>query len=119
MAKCICYTIKDVEDAFSHIKLDIIKDYGSVLYNNVLHTWDDGKRLLAKCKTCGGYLLIQMSEFHSFSGDDSYYDDYFPIDSPDVADELNKKYNGYEIEKCFTECFICKTNNKLHFVNNN
>lgn len=101
MAKCIGFQLENVIEAFQHMEYEVIHDYGDHAYGHYLYAWDEGKRLLGKCKKCGGYILIQKSEFHSFMGDDSYYTDYFPVDSEQEADKLNKKYDGYELEKKF------------------
>lgn len=39
-------------------------------------------------------------------GDDDYYTDYIPVSSPKEVDELNKNYNGYELEKECKEIFV-------------
>lgn len=108
MAKCIGFQLEMVTDALEHMDYEIIRDYGDYAYGHFLYTWDDGKRLLGRCRKCGGYILIQTSEFHSFTGDDSYYTDFFPVDSEQEADELNMKYNGFEIESKFNEKYIIR-----------
>lgn len=113
MAKCIGFQMKDVNAALQHMDYEIIRDYGDQAYDHYLHTWDDGKRLLGKCRKCGGYLLIQKSEFHSFTGHDSYYKDIFPVDSENEAEEMNKRFDGFEIEEKFPGTYIindeCRT----------
>ena len=106
MAKCIGFQMKSVEEAIEHMDYEIVRDYGDYAYGNYLYTWDDGNRLLARCKKCGGYILIQHSEFHSAIGDDSYYTDYFPVDSEREAEELNKQYGGFAIEEEFPGKYI-------------
>ena len=114
--KCRAFDFEDLKAAWNHMNYEIVKDYGDYAYGHYLHTWDDGKRMLARCKTCGGFILIQKSEFHSFSdGDDSYYTDYFPVEDEKEADLLNKRYNGFEIEKEFPERYLCMTNLRLHW----
>ena len=114
--KCKAFDFEDVMAAWEHLDFEIVKDYGNHAYGHPLHTWDDGKRMLARCKTCGGYILIQESEFHSFTdGDDSYYTDYFPVDNEEEAEKLNEMYNGFEIEKAFPERYLCMTNLRLHW----
>lgn len=96
---CIGFEMEDAAEAYKHMDPELVEDYGDMAYGNILHTWDDGERYLCRCKTCGGYILVQNSEFHDMSGgDDSYYTDYFPVDSPEAADELNRKYNGFDLE---------------------
>ncbi len=64
-----------------------------------------------------GYILIQNSEFHSFSDntDDSYYTDYFFLESAEEADELNARYDGFEIERKYKQKYLCITNGRLHW----
>jgi hypothetical protein len=104
----------DPAEAYRHIKIEKVADYGRSLYGHALYTWDDGCRFLAKCGRCGGYILIQRSEYHSFSDDpDSYYTDFFPVSSPEEADELNRKYSGFAIEREFKERYLTETNGSL------
>ena len=96
---CIGFNMKDASEAYRHMDLECVEDYGDFAYGHQLHTWDDGKRLLCRCRACGGYVLVQKSEFHDMAdGDDSYYRDLFPVDSPEEAEELNRKYDGFSIE---------------------
>lgn len=114
--KCQAFDFEDAEEAWEHMSLEILRDYGDFAYGHSLHTWDDGKRMLARCKTCGGFILIQKSEFHSFSdGDDSYYTDYFPVEDEKEADKFNKMYSGFDIEKAFPERYLCMTDLRLHW----
>ena len=75
----------------------MLKDYGDMCNGHCLHTWDDGKRLLCQCSACGGLVLVQQSERHIFDYDD-YYTDYFAVDSPEEAEQLNESYGGFAIE---------------------
>ena len=113
MARCIGFTMKDVAAAYEHMEFELVEAYGDSAYGHYLHTWDDGGRSLFRCRNCGGYVLAQKSEYHGLSDDDSYYRDYFPVDSPQEADELNRKYNGFEIENRFPEKYIMWTNGEL------
>ena len=80
-------------------------------YGHPLYVWDDGRRILGKCIHCGGYVLIQKSEFHSFTdAPDGYYTDYFPVSSLAEADELNRKYDGFAIEREFQGRYLMETN---------
>lgn len=97
---CIGFSMDDAAEAFEHMDKEIVKDYGDTWGKNILHTWDDGHRVLLRCKRCGGYMLLQLSEFHGM-GDDDYYADYFPVSGPREAEELNEKYDGEEIEESF------------------
>lgn len=114
---CIGLEFDDAKAAWAHMQFTIVKDYGDYAYGHFLHTWDDGGRMLAQCKTCGGYILIQRSEYHSFSedSDDGYYSDYFPVDGPEAAEELNRKYDGCRIETDFPSRYLCRTNLKVHW----
>lgn len=96
---CIGFEMEDAAEAYAHMDLKLVEEYGQKAYGNYLYTWDDGERYLCKCKSCGGYVLVQSSEYHDMSGgEDCYYVDYFPVDSPEAADELNRKYDGFDIE---------------------
>ena len=59
---CIGFEMPDAAEAWEHMKFEIVKDYGDYAYGHCLHTWDDGKRMLARCRTCGGYILIAYAE---------------------------------------------------------
>ena len=109
-----CYT--DPKEAYKRLKYVKVKDYGDYQYGHNLHTWDDGGRVLGKCINCGGFLLIQSSEYHSFSdAPDSYYTDFFPVSSAEEADELNRKYDGYEIEREYKDRYLMETNGSLRW----
>lgn len=57
---------------------------------------------MVKCKDCGSYVLIQQSEFLSFTdAPNGYYTDYFAVDGPDEAQELNLKNDGFQLESHF------------------
>ncbi len=98
---CVFFEDKDnIKDALR--RLDKIEDYGSTYVDEnkktiVLYTWDDGGRFLTRCSECGNYVLVQKSEIHLLE-EDVYYTDYIAVDSPKHAQELNKNYNGFEIE---------------------
>ncbi len=97
---CIAFSMDDAEKAYEHIDRERVKDYGDTCGKNLLHTWDDGHRVLMRCKNCGGYFLLQLSEFHGME-DDSYFADYFPVSGPKEAQMINEKYNGEKIEEEF------------------
>ena len=84
--------------------------YGSSSEGKQLHTWDDGERILYRCRKCGGYFLLQDSEFHNFQGDDRFYSDYFPIFDPQEAERLNREYDGYELEMSFPGRYLVQDN---------
>lgn len=113
--KCLAFEMDDLKKAWEHMRLETVKDYGDRAYDHNLHTWDDGGRFLAKCKNCGGYVLVQKSEYHSTFGDDAYYTDYFPVKDAEEADLFNRKYDGFSIEKEFPERYLCRTNLNIHW----
>lgn len=94
---CVAFSMDDAEEAYRHIDRERIKDYGDRCGKNYLHTWDDGQRILMRCKKCGGYFLLQLSERHGME-DDSYYHDYFPVAGPHEARIINETYDGEKIE---------------------
>ena len=115
---CECFTYKDPKEAYLHIwskRLKQVLNYGRKQYGHYLHTWDDGERFLARCGACGGYILVQASEFHGIDVDDSYYTDFFPVSSPGEADELNRKYDGFTIEFEFGKRYLMETNGSLRW----
>lgn len=99
---CIGFSMEDAKKAYEHMDKELVKDYGDICGKNILHTWDDGHRALLRCKNCGGYILLQFSEFHGMD-DDCYYVDYFPVTGPKEAQEINEKYNGEKIEEEFPQ----------------
>ena len=112
--------MEDAKGALEHIKdnSEKITKYSESSYNYPLYTWDDGYRMLLRCKECNSYILLQSSEFHSFYGEDSYYKDYFPVSSIEEAEELNRKYSGSKIEKEFTDKWLSVSNSKCNWINN-
>ena len=94
---CIAFSVEDAEEAYKHIEKERVKDYGARCGNSILHTWDDGQRLLMRCKKCGGFFLLQVSEFHGVE-EDRYYQDLFPVAGPNEALTINKTYDGETIE---------------------
>ena len=111
---CEAFSFDDAVEAHKHIKSIPLIDYGDRQYGHFLHTWDDGGRRLVKCANCGGLILIQSSEFHSFSDSpDSYYVDYFPVSSSEEADEINRRYSGSEIEYGFPKRYLMRTNGRV------
>lgn len=94
--RCIAYEMENPQKAYEHITYEIVKDYGDFAYGHALYTWDDGKRYLARCKNCGGYILVQKSEYHG--EEDGYYTDYFFVSDEKEAEEINQKYDGFQLE---------------------
>lgn len=104
---CHIFSQNDTKNLFHTFKYDVVEDYGDTCNGHPLHTWDDGKRMLVRCKTCGAYVLIQRSEYHSFTdAPDGYYLAYFSVSGPADARELNRKYDGFQLETQFKEPHI-------------
>lgn len=104
---CAGFSMENAEEAYLHMKeKEQVQFYGSVCGNNNLYTWDDGYRTLMRCKNCGGYILVQISEFHGME-DDMYYADYFPVSGPEEAGLLNREYDGFAIEEKFPGKWMC------------
>lgn len=99
---CIAFGMDDPREAYAHISRNAkrVAGYGDWCNGHSLHTWDDGSRSLLRCDACGGYLLLQLSEFHGL-GHDCYYVDYFPLSGPEEAEGLNATLGGFEIERRF------------------
>lgn len=100
------------------IKMVIIKRYGDTFYNadksvkHYLHTWDDGGRYLIQCPQCGAYFLVQKSEFHS--SEDSYYTDWFQVESIQYAEMINEELSGFDIEMEYDAPTFFETNGNFH-----
>lgn len=102
---CHIYEIADAKEAYGSFRGELIKEYGdavtlddgTVLHDNYM--WDDGRRSLVRCKKCGGLLIMQSSEFHSFTDSpDGYYQDWIPVASEKEADLLNILLGAMEME---------------------
>lgn len=112
---CCIFSYSIAEEAAKNLDFEIVEKYGDTFYNadgsvkHYLHTWDDGYRVLLRCKKCGSLLLKQNSEFHSFGGDDSYYTDLFPVNSSEEALMYNEKYSGIELEREYVGRWIRST----------
>ena len=116
MKSCIAFEMDDPQAAYEHIKPEVLINYGDEAYGKCLHMRDDGSRVLVRCKVCGGMILIQESEFHSFTdSSDSLYIDYFPVISAEEADSINRKWGGYELERLFQKRYLCVTNGRPHW----
>jgi len=102
---CHIYEIADAVEAYASFRGELIKEYGdnvTLSDGTVLHwnyMWDDGSRYLVRCKKCGGLLIMQSSEYHSFSDSpDGYYKDWIPAASVKEADLLNILLGAMEME---------------------
>ena len=110
---CVAFRMADPNKAWKHLrsKPQPLVRYGSSFEGKAIHTWDDGERVLFRCGLCGGYYLLQDSEFHSISGDDDrFYSDYFPVTGYDDAERLNRKYDGLQIELEFPGRYLIQDN---------
>ena len=104
--------MENAEEAVKHIELERIENYGDMAYGHNLHTWDDGRRIFCRCGKCGGYFLMQYSEYHGIGEEkDVYYTDYFPVSTPAEADKLNRLYNGFTIEQKFPGRYLRRDSN--------
>lgn len=116
---CIAFQMKNLDDVTAHWLLEEVEEYGDrdEASGNWLHTWDDGHRTLCRCGECGGYVLVQRSEFHSYSdfSSDSYYTDFFPVEGPADAGRLNRELDGWAIESVFGRPYLMLTNGRLHW----
>ena len=102
---CHIYGIPDGGEAREEFRGEFVKDYGEKLSlkdGRTLHwnyNWDDGDRMLMRCKDCGALLIRQFSEYHSFSDSpDGYYSDWIPVASEEEADLLNILWDAMELE---------------------
>lgn len=113
-APCDAFLMDDPKEAYAHMKLKTIIEYGDELNGKNLYVWDEGERRLCRCNACGGYVLVQSSEYHSFTDDpDGYYTDFVPVSSEAEADRINERYDGFELESKSGIRFLCKTNGEL------
>ena len=101
---CHLWEMEDANAARKGFRGTLVREYGeettledgTVLHDN--YVWDEGDRYLVRCKECGGLVMAQKSEFHSFSDDDDYYSDYIPIASVEEADLLNLLWYALDLE---------------------
>ncbi|MBQ6268065.1 MAG: hypothetical protein IJK64_09900 [Clostridia bacterium] len=103
MKECKAFSMKNARKQEKHLRgLITVESFGDFCNGHLLHMWDDGCRLLKRCPACDALVLVQRSEFHSFTdGNDSYYTDFFPVASRQEALELNEKYDGFQLENAF------------------
>ena len=99
---CKAFGMSDKDEQRKHLsQLELVDFFGDVCNGHPLHTWDEGCRFLKRCPECDALVLCQYSNFHHPTGEDVCYEDYFSVDSRDEAAELNKKYDGFQLEKEF------------------
>lgn len=111
---CIAFAMEEAKCAYKHIdeNWETVTRYGDAAYGHELYVWDDGCRILGRCRECGAFILKQVSEYHGME-DDDYYVDYFPVADPEEADRLNRQYDGFAIERAFPHRYLMKTNGRL------
>lgn len=116
MNACCLFQYATAEEAAQNRDFEVLENYGDIYFDSngnavhFLHTWDDGYRLLVRCKRCGALFLLQRSEFHGI--EDSYYTDYFAVADREEALKLNASYDGFTIEQEFTGLRIWSTNDQ-------
>lgn len=114
--KCHVFDMPDAAEAFSQLDLEEVEDYGDEKDGHYLHVWDQGCRKLMRCRRCGAYVLVQRSVFLSFvNALNSEYTDWFPVSGPDEADELNRRYDGYQLERRFEGRYLRSTNGRPYW----
>ena len=103
---CHIYGMADAGEAHRAFRGELVREYGDNVAledGTVLHwnyEWDDGSRDLVRCGECGGLLIRQSSEYHSFSDDpDGYYRDWIPAASVEEADLMNLLLGALEMEQ--------------------
>ena len=118
---CHICGIADAREAYDSFHVAWARDYGDnvTLEDGTLlhwnHTWDDGKRYLLRCRECGGLMLVQSSEFHSFSDSpDGYYEDWIPVASVEEGDLLNILCDGGDLDNCDI-WHLMQNNGKFHW----
>lgn len=105
MKLCCVFSYDTPYKAINHFEYDVVRDLGNKVYNDdgsIKHStyaWDSGGRKIIQCKKCNAIFLYQWSEFHDSIGDqDSFYENYFLVESFTEAISLNNKHNGFELE---------------------
>ena len=111
---CAAFSMAKASEAYMHIleNFEFLKSYGDFAYGHTLYVFDDGKRVLGRCRVCNRLILLQTSEYHSYSAenDDSYYSDYYPLEKESDAEELNRLYDGFTLGRKFEGRYLSVTN---------
>ncbi len=106
MNACCLFQCASADEAARSRDFEVVEDYGDTYCDSdgnavhYLHSWDDGCRMLVRCRKCGALFLMQKSEFHSLK-EDRYYIDYFAISSREEALVLNAAYDGFAMERSY------------------
>jgi len=97
---CCIFSENSPEAAMKKLHWAKVEEYGSFAHGHSLHTWDSGERFLARCSSCEKLLLIQDSEYSDpFTWKDDDYRDIYPVKSVEEAEEINKQYDGFSLER--------------------
>ena len=119
--RCCLFECQSATQAELLMDMELIIDYGNQFHNpdgslkHYLHTWDDGYRLLVRCKRYGALFIKQNSEYHGFSNEDSYYTDWYQVESKEVAELINAVYSGFSLERNYNGPWLKKTNDTMHW----
>ena len=106
---CAAFAMEDSQEAYMHLRdYECVKHYGEG-ENGRNYVFDEGYRVLCRCRKCGGYFLLQRSELHGGEEGDAYYGDYFPVSSPESAESLIEKFDGWQIERHFPGRYLVET----------
>lgn len=117
---CHIFDIADADQAYQVFEGEMVKKYdddtalpdGKILHGSYM--WDDGGRFLTRCRECGGLLIMQHSEYHSFSdAPDGYYQDFIPVSTEEEADLMNILLGPLEMEN--VPCRHLRGNNGSYF----
>ena len=106
---CVGFIMENASAALSHMEKELVEDFGELCNNHYLYIGDEGKRLLYKCKRCGGYILAQCYELYG-DDEDEYFVDYFPVTCVEEAKDLNLRFDGYQIKEHFVGKYITLDN---------
>ena len=93
MNQCCIFINQNPERMIELAEFHFVEDFGGHKYGHKLHDNEYGGRVLLKCHKCGRYVLRQRSSFKDSSDDCvSELITYWPVESPEEADGLNREY---------------------------
>lgn len=97
---CHAFDEEDPQKAYDCLSdIESVKEYGRTWNEKRLYICDTGERTLCRCKICGGYVLVQASEYHNPIGDDTEFYDYIPVSDELEAEEINDMYDGESLAR--------------------
>ncbi len=97
---CHAFDEEDPQKAYDCLSdIEPVKEYGRTWNGKRLYICDTGERTLCRCKICGGYVLVQASEYHNPVGDDTEFYDYIPVSDELEAEEINDMYDGESLAR--------------------